>query len=130
MVIDTSAIIAILENEALARRLSIAIKGASVRRISAASLLEASIVIYARMRDHGDRELDLLIHRMQVDIIPVTIEQVELARSAFRKYGKSQHPACLNFGDCFSYALSVSLAEPLLFTGNDFGRTDVDIATY
>jgi len=128
MVLDTSAVIAILQSEPDANRLITALENADLLRMSAASVLEASIVLFARYDDFGDRELDLLLHRLRIEVIPVSAEHVEIARSGFRRFGKGWHPASLNFGDCFSYALSISLTEPLLFTGSDFGKTDVMVA--
>lgn len=96
--------------------------------MSAASVVESGIVVQARHGDPGERELDVLLHRLAIDVVPVTQEQAEFARSAFRLYGKGRHPAGLNYGDCFSYALAMVADEPLLFTGNDFSQTNVRIA--
>lgn len=125
MVIDTSAVLALLWTEPDAARLLDAIEADQNRRISAASVVESGIVVQARHGDPGERELDVLLQRLSVDVVPVTAEQAELARYAFRKYGKGRHPAGLNSGDCFSYALAIVADEPLLFTGDDFNRTDV-----
>lgn len=125
MVLDSSAVIAILQSESDADRLLDAFDRHPARHISAATLLEASIVLTARFGDAADRELDLLLHAAGVDVVSVTPEQTELARSTWKQYGKGRHPAGLNFGDCFSYALAMSLGEPLLFTGQDFSKTDV-----
>ncbi|MDM8558025.1 type II toxin-antitoxin system VapC family toxin [Candidatus Parabeggiatoa sp. HSG14] len=125
MVIDSSAVIAILYNEADAEYFVTAIEGDSNRLMSAASLLETSIVIESRYGEEGGRKLDLLLSKAQVKIEPVTFEQAETARAAFRTFGKGRHPAALNFGDCFSYALAKVLGEPLLFKGNDFSKTDI-----
>ena len=125
MVIDTSALIAILFAEPDAETFETAIADASVRIISAATLVETSIVVEARYGEEGGRELDLLIYKAHVDIAAVTPEQAHLARRAFRQFGKGRHPAALNFGDCFSYALAQSRAEPLLFKGTDFAKTDI-----
>ncbi len=130
MVIDTSAVIAILRSEAAADRLIAAMEGSGARRMSAASLVEAAIVLQARYGDLGERELDLLVQRARIDVIPLTGDQAEVARSGFRRFGKGRHPAGLNFGDCFSYALAISLGEPLLFVGTDFDQTDVTAAEY
>lgn len=127
MVLDTSAILALLWNEPDAARLVATLEGEPVRRVSAASLVECSIVVYARHGDPGDRELDVLLHRLAVDVVPVTAEQAELARLAFRSYGKGGHPAALNYGDCFSYALAALSGDALLCTGNDFSKTDIRI---
>mgnify|MGYP002629083538 CR=1 FL=1 len=130
MILDTSAIIAILQNETPGDRLVLALEHAEKRRVSAATILECSIVICARYGDAGDRELDLLVYRLALEIVPVTSDQVDLARSAWRRFGKGRHEAALNFGDCFSYALAKSLQQPLLFVGNDFSRTDLKIVEY
>lgn len=130
MVIDTSAILAILEGEPEADRLTAALAAADVLRMSAGSALEAGIVVEARRGEGGGRELDLLLHRLGVEIVAVASEQVEIARDAWRRYGKGRHPAALNFGDCFAYALATALGEPLLFVGDDFARTDVARGTF
>jgi ribonuclease VapC len=130
MVIDTSALTAILLDEAEAERIGIAIEDDPVRLLSAASLLETSIVIETRFGEAGGRELDLLVHRAKIEIASVDAVLTEVARAAFRKWGKGRHPAALNFGDCFSYALSKTSDEPLLFKGDDFGLTDVPRVQY
>ncbi len=89
-------------------------------------MLEASIVVEARLGEAGGRELDLLMHKAQIEVVAVTVEQLDVARHAFRTYGKGRHPAGLNYGDCFAYALSKTSGEPLLFKGNDFNQTDVE----
>ena len=99
-----------------------------VRLISAASVLETAIVAGARYGDIGGRELDLLLYNADIQVVAVTPDQVDAGRHAFSKYGKGRHPAALNFGDCFSYALAKTSGEPLLFKGNDFSQTDVVIA--
>ena len=125
MVIDTSALIAILlgepEGEAFAR----AIADDSIRLISAPTALEAGIVIEAKKGETGGRELDLLIHRARIEIVSMNEEQTEIARTAWRKFGKGRHPAGLNIGDCCSYALAKHAGEPLLFKGDDFSKTDI-----
>ncbi len=128
MIIDTSAILALLWNEPSSARLLEAIEADSDRRMSVASVVEGGIVVQARHGDPGERELDVLLHRLAIDLVPVTSEQSEIARSAFRRFGKGRHPAGLNYGDCFSYALALVADEPLLFTGDDFSRTDVRVA--
>ena len=125
MVIDTSVLIAILlgepEGEAFAR----AIADDSRRLISAFTALEAGIVIEAKKGEAGGRELDLLIHRARIEIVSLNEEQTEIARTAWRKFGKGRHPAGLNIGDCCSYALAKHTGEPLFFKGNDFSKTDI-----
>jgi ribonuclease VapC len=129
MVIDTSVLIAILANEPEAELFEAAIDADPIRLISAASVLEAAIVAGARYGDIGGRELDLLLYKAQIQIVAVTPDQVYVGRHAFSKYGKGRHPAALNFGDGFSYALAKTSGEPLLFKGNDFPQTDVVIAS-
>lgn len=130
MVIDTSALIAILFDEVEAERMGIAIEEDPVRLLSAASLLETSIVIETRFGEAGGRELDLLVHRARIEIASVDAVMVEVARAGFRSWGKGRHPAGLNYGDCFSYALSKTSDEPLLFKGEDFAMTDVAPVEY
>lgn len=125
MVIDTSALIAILTGEVDAERYEAAIAADPLRLISAATLLEASIVIEARLGEDAGRELDLLLHKARVEIVSVDANQIEIARDAFRRFGKGRHRAGLNYGDCFSYAAAVARGEGLLFKGDDFARTDV-----
>jgi ribonuclease VapC len=125
MVIDSSAIIAILENEPEAERMAEAIANDFIRLMSAASLLEIAIVVEARYGELGGAKLDQLLQTAQIRVEPVTVEQVEVARRAYRSYGKGRHPAALNFGDCFAYALAKVLDEPLLHTGADFSKTDL-----
>ena len=127
MVIDSSAIIAVLLDEANAADIARAIEASSQRPLSAANLLEASIVIESRKGEAGGRELDLLIYRAAIEIVAVDQDQAELARIAWRRFGKGRHPAGLNYGDCFAYALERTRELPLLFQGDDFSRTDIDI---
>ena len=126
MVVDTSAIVAIALDEPDAAELEIRIADDPVRLISAATLLEATIVLETRLGDAGGRELDLWLLKIGAEIVSVDVEQVDAARRAWRRYGKGRHPAALNYGDCFSYALALSRGEPLLFKGEDFARTDID----
>ena len=125
MVVDTSAIAAILFDEPERRRFNERIEADRMRLISAATLLESSFVIEGRSGEAGGRELDLLVHRASFEIVPVDGDQVEIARAAYRRFGRGNHPAALNFGDCFAYALAKSTGEPLLFKGDDFARTDL-----
>lgn len=127
MVIDTSALIAILLGEPDAEAFAVAIANDPKRLISAFSALEVSIVIEVKKGEAGGRELDLLLHRAQIEIVAMDSEQAELARIAWRTFGKGRHPAGLNIGDCCSYALSKSSGEPLLFKGDDFSKTDLKI---
>jgi ribonuclease VapC len=126
MVVDTSALIAILFGEPEALFFTKSIANASRKLISAFNGLETGIVVEARKGEAGGRELDLLIHRAQIEIVAMNADQTELARAAWRKYGKGNHPAGLNIGDCCAYALAKYSGEPLLFKGNDFSQTDVN----
>lgn len=125
MVIDSSAIVAVLMNETERHRFNALIASAPRRMISAAGLVEAAIVIESRYGESGGRELDLYLHRAGIEVTPVDADQAELARAAWRRFGKGRHPASLNYGDCFSYALSIWSGEPLLYKGNDFTLTDI-----
>lgn len=126
MVIDSSAIIAVLLNEANAADIAQVIEASSQRLLSAANLLEASIVIESRKGEAGGRELDLLLYRAAIEIVAVDQDQAEIARIAWRRFGKGRDPAGLNYGDCFAYALARTRQLPLLFQGDDFSRTDID----
>ncbi len=128
MVIDTSAVLAILLNEAERDRFIDAVSEDQVRLMSTVNALEAAIVIEARKREPGGREYDLLLHEAKVDIVPFTPEQMEEARQAWRRFGKGNHAAGLNFCDCCAYALARVSGEPLLFKGSDFKNTDVRAA--
>lgn len=130
MVVDTSALIALLNGEPEWQRIENAMLAAPRLAISAGTLVEASIVADAKRQPDGMADLDLLLDELQVEVIPVTGAHAELARSAYRQFGKGRHPAALNFGDCFSYALARALGEPLLFVGFDFSRTDIEAAAY
>ncbi|MEF0941549.1 type II toxin-antitoxin system VapC family toxin [Rhizobium sp. BR 362] len=125
MVIDTSAILAILLKEAEGDEFINRIAADSVRLVSAANVFEASMVIEARYGDAAGGELDMFLLQIDADIIPIDAELADIARRAWRRYGKGRHPAALNFGDCRSYALAVVRNEPLLFKGNDFSQTDI-----
>ena len=125
MVIDTSAVLAILLAELEAAEFALAVARAPRRLLSVANLLEASIVMHARFGEPGDHELDRWVALLGVELCEVSIEQVELARHAYRRYGKGRHPAGLNFGDCFAYALSKATGQSLLFKGGDFSLTDI-----
>jgi ribonuclease VapC len=125
MVIDSSALVAILGGEAERRTFIDLIEASDSRLMSTASFVEVSIIIESRYGADGVRDLDLFLERAGIELAPVDDEQARQARRAFTRYGKGRHPAALNFGDCFSYALSVTLGEPLLFKGQDFAQTDV-----
>ena len=128
MIIDTSAVVAILLAEPDAARYERAISMAWPRRMSVVALLETTMVIEGRSGPEAGDDLDLFLQEAEIELTPVTLEQVEVARRAWRRFGKGNHPAALNFGDCFAYALASTTREPLLFKGEDFALTDVEAA--
>jgi ribonuclease VapC len=125
MVVDTSALLAILQDEPERRSFNEALESADARLISVATLVETSILIESRYGAEGLHDLDLLLERAGIEPVPVDLEQARVARSAWSRFGKGRHPAGLNFGDCFSYALARVLGEPLLYKGADFSQTDI-----
>ncbi|HEX5502543.1 MAG TPA: type II toxin-antitoxin system VapC family toxin [Thermomicrobiales bacterium] len=130
MILDTSALLAILQQEAPASRLARTLVTAPTCALSAATLVEASIVMQARFGADGVRDLDLLLARLHAAVEPVTEEQALVARRAYQQFGKGRHPAGLNYGDCFSYALAAVTGQLLLCTGADFPQTDIQVAAY
>ena len=130
MIVDSSALVAILQKEPEALRLSQAMALDPVCSVSAATWLEASMIMFVRFGTEGVRDLDLLAAKASLEIADVTPRQADIARRAFREYGKGIHPAGLNFGDCFAYALARDTGEPLLFKGNDFPKTDIPAVAY
>ncbi len=130
MIVDTSALIAILRNEPEAREFAHAMEAAKRIRLSAASYVEAGVMTDGARDPVVSRGLDDLIRLAEIEIAPVTVEQARLARAAYRDFGRgSGHPAKLNFGDCFSYALAKEAGETLLYKENDFSHTDVRSAS-
>jgi ribonuclease VapC len=127
MVIDTSALIAILQQEPEAEAFAGAIRNDPVRLLSAVSALEAAIVMECRKGPAGGRALDLLLHRSVTEVVPFTAEQSQAARNAYRKFGRGNHAAALNFGDCCVYALAQVSGERLLAKGNDFAQTGIPL---
>lgn len=125
MTLDTSALLAVLQDEPERLEFVSWIEQAPHRIISAVSVLEASMVIEGRRGDDAGSDLDLFLQRASVEIVPFEAEQLALARTAFRRFGKGRHRAGLNFGDCAAYALAQWSGEPLLFKGTDFSHTDV-----
>ncbi len=125
MVIDTSALIAILLAEAEAAQFAEAIASAPRCLIGTGTWVETAVVITARRGDAGRIELDNLVNAMGAEIVPFDRAQAELARNAWCRFGKGRHAVGLNFGDLFAYALATLLAEPLLFKGDDFSQTDI-----
>ena len=128
MIVDTSALLSVLLDESQAARLLAAIVDAPSPRMSAANWLELSMVV----EEHGGRlaslRLDAFIRTAGIEIMPVTVQQAEAARNAWRYFGRHKHSARLDFGDCFAYALAKTEGAPLLFTGEDFARTDIEPA--
>lgn len=127
MVIDTSAFAAIFFAEPERQKFLAAITGAGTRLVSAATVLETGIVVEARQGESAGREFDLFVVRASLQVVPVDADQVDLARAAWRRYGKGHHPAALNFGDCLVYALAKSSGEAILAKGGDFSQTDIAI---
>jgi ribonuclease VapC len=125
MIIDTSALLAIFLAEPERQNFLERIRQDGTRLLSAPNALETAIVLEARRGEVAGREFDLFLHRLNIEIVPVDSTQVAVARAGWRKYGKGRHPASLNFGDCFAYALAKTSGEPLLAKGNDFPKTDV-----
>ena len=123
MIVDTSAIIAVVNGQADAPIYEAALADAPAARISAANWLEAAIVADARFGPLAHR-FDALVADAGLEIVPVTARHADLARAAYRRFGKGNHPAGLTFGDCFAYALAAERGEPLLFKGDDFAKTD------
>jgi ribonuclease VapC len=128
MIIDTSALVAVLYREPEATRFAEIIHDADDCLISAANLLELSIVVEAQLGAEGLRQCDMFIRRAGIGIEPVSVDHAYIARQAFHDFGRGRHPAALNFGDCFSYALAKATGRPLLFKGEDFRKTDVAAA--
>jgi ribonuclease VapC len=128
MILDASAIVAILRNEKEASRMATTVANAAARRTSAVTYVEAAIVIDSGGDPIATRKFDDFFEAARIDVEPVTVEQAEIAREAYRDFGKGRHRAGLNFGDCFAYALAKVTGEPLLFKGDDFRHTDLESA--
>ncbi len=129
MIVDTSVLFAVHEGEDDGFELLDRMRHERGLKVSAGTLLEASIVLDARQPGRTSRRLDRLMADLRIETIPVDAEQVRVARAAYRDFGRGAgHPAKLNLGDCFAYALATITGEPLLFKGDDFGHTDVRIA--
>lgn len=125
MVVDTSAVLAILQDEPERRSFNEALESADARLMSVATFVETSILVESRYGAEGLRDLDRLVERAGIELVPVDADQARAAREAWSRFGKGRHAAALNFGDCFSYALARVLGEPLLYKGGDFSQTDV-----
>ena len=130
MIVDTSAVLAILLAEPEAQRIADAMERSPFCRFPASCFLEATITLLGRYGDAGLRELDLFMAQGRMEIASFTESQARLAREAFGRYGKGRHPAKLNFGDCMAYALAKETGEELLFKGTDFSLTDIAAAAY
>lgn len=128
MILDSSAIVAILRGEPDAPAIASALTSSLVRRVSAVSYVESAVVIDSGGDAIARRRFDDFFRTSRIDIEAVTARQAEIARQAYRDFGKGRHKAGLNFGDCFAYALAKDLDEPLLFKGDDFRHTDVEVA--
>ena len=128
MIVDTSAILAVLFDEPDAERFTRAIAEAARCRMSTTNFLEAALVVEGRAGMAGGHELDLFIEKATIELVAVSVEHAQAARRAWRRFGKGNHPAGLNFGDCFAYALAEVTGEPLLYKGEDFALTDVESA--
>ncbi len=128
MVIDTSAIIAMLTPEPTADRLVAALEADPTRLVSAATVVEAALVLLGRYGEAGEPQLDRFLRGIGAEVVAVGESQANLARDAALRFGRGRHAAGLNFGDCFSYALSMARDEPLLFVGDDFSQTDVNVS--
>ncbi len=128
MIVDTSALLAILFGEPDAKRYETAIAQAITCRMSVANLVEAAVLVESRTGASGGDQLDSLVERSPIELVPITLEQAQAARRAWRIFGKGNHPAALNFGDCFAYALAETTREPLLFKGSDFALTGIQPA--
>ena len=126
MILDTSALLAVLFDEADADYFERVIASATTCRMSVANHLEAAMVVESRMGDEGGLQLDNFVETAEIELVPVTPDQAQVARLAWRRYGKGNHPAGLNFGDCFAYALAKAVQEPLLFKGMDFSLTYIE----
>jgi ribonuclease VapC len=126
MIVDTSAVLAILLQEEESNRFIDIIDGVPITRMSVASYLETSIYIDRNLDEMRRAMLDSFVREFEIRLEPVTIEQIQIARQAFVFFGKGRHRASLNFGDCFTYALAKAYAEPVLYKGNDFSQTDLE----
>jgi len=127
VVLDTSALLAVFLGEPERKQFLDLLTRAETRLISAANILETGIVLEARRGEAAGREFDLFLHQAKVDVVPVDADQVDIARIAWRKFGRGRHPAALNFGDCFAYALAKTSGEPLLAKGTDFAPTGIEM---
>ena len=128
MIIDTSVVVAILHREHDGPAFAFAMASAPVRRLSAASYVELAAVVDGRRNPVTSGAVDSVLRALHIEVVPLTVEQARIARVAYQQFGRgSGHPARLNMGDCFAYALARDLGEPLLLKGDDFARTDIEL---
>jgi ribonuclease VapC len=128
VIIDTSVVVAILHRELDGPAFAVAMASAPVRRLSAASYVELGAVVDGRRNPVTSGAVDSVLNALHIEIVPFTVEQARIARTAYQQFGRgSGHPARLNMGDCFAYALARDLNEPLLFKGVDFALTDIEL---
>ena len=130
MIVDSSALLSILQQEPDAARFARVLAQNPGSQMSAANWLEASMLLYVRQDEQGVHDLDVLVAHYGIEVVDVTTAQAKAARRAFMRFGKGVHPARLNFGDCFAYALAKDTGEPLLFKGGDFTQTDIPAVAY
>ena len=128
MIVDTSVVIAVLRGESDAAEIAVALERADICRMSAVTYVETAVVTDSNRNPVLSRRLDDLLHDSRIQVESVTPRQAEIARYAYRDFGKGRHKAGLNLGDCFAYALAKAVGEPLLFKGDDFNHTDVEVA--
>jgi ribonuclease VapC len=129
-VVDSSALVSIVRGEPVAERLLESLASCVDRLVSVGTVLETSLVLQGKAGAVADVMLDDLLRDLALELVPVDLEQLRAARDAARRFGRGRHPAALNYGDCFSYALAVTRGLPLLFVGEDFTRTDVSALAY
>jgi ribonuclease VapC len=130
VIIDASAVVAMMLSEPEGRRIEAAVTKEAACRLSAVSYCESSMILISRVGRDAVRDLDLVLQLFNIQIVPFTDGQARLAREAFRRFGKGRHPAQLNFGDCMAYALARETGEELLFKGTNFAQTDIAVAGY
>jgi len=130
MIVDTSAVLAILFQEPEAQRIADAIENRAICRLPATCFVEAAITLLGRAGEEGLRDLEVFLAQSRMEIASITELHARLARDASKRYGKGRHPAKLNFGDCMTYALAKETGEELLFKGTNFAQTDIDVAAY
>ena len=128
MIVDSSALMAVIFNEPEEARFAAALVDAPVLRMSVANWVEAAIVVDSRKDPRARSRFEDLQKMLQIELVPVTVDMAYRGRTAYADYGKGNHPACLNYGDCFAYALAKETGEPLLFKGTDFTQTDIEPA--